>query len=693
MKILEPVKRIAALSLCFLLVMTLLPSAALAVDTYTTSDAGVAMIEEFEGYSSEPYADNGKWYIGYGTLCDPEDYPGGIDELEADRLMREALVVAEDAVNKLLMDYSISVTQYQFDAMVSMTYNLGTQWIIPEYRFCGYLISGIWQYSETEVVNAIGTWCHQGNDVREHLVKRRLQEAYLFLYGQYTNDGPDNYRYIHFDPNGGKVDNRTVLYPIGMPYGELPVPVQKGRTFLGWYTAEGVQITGEEMVLVNQYVTAKWDGEGAVPAPDVDLNNWVNPYKDVESGDWYYTAVREVSANGIMGGYPDSTFRGDNALSAGEALKVILIAAGYQDPGNAPDGHWAGNYLALAEKLGCTYPGEIADLDGTIGRVTIARVACIAMGLEPRIGESPFTDIDDGYALALFEEGILKGSVLGGKRYYYPENSITRAEVCAIVTRINRWEYKEANDPGKSGYIEYRNQYLPVLRDVPVAPYNKNLFVLDGSRMYYNDPNYTTELGIDISRHQEEIDWQKVADAGIQFVIIRLGFRGYGSEGTLNMDALFEENFTGAQAAGIKTGVYFYSTATTPSEAEEEAQMVLNALGGRPLEYPVIYDWEIHNNTARNANVEKAVATDSAIAFCETIAQAGYTPMIYMGFDVGYRRLDLSRLTNYDFWFPQYSVNAPTMYYNFRIWQYTDSGSVPGISGKVDMDIAFVPYG
>ena len=83
--------------------------------------------------------------------------------------------------------------------------------------------------------------------------------------------------------------------------------------------------------------------------------------------------------------------------------------------------------------------------------------------------------------------------------------------------------------------------------------------------------------------------------------------------------------------------------------------------------------------------------TDSAIAFCETVAQAGYTPMIYISFNVGYRRMDLSRLTDYDFWFPQYA-QAPTMYYDFRIWQYTDSGTVPGIEGKVDMDIAFVPY-
>ena len=143
MKMSEPVKKRLSLGLCLLLILTLLPGAALAVDTYTTSDAGIALIKEFEGFRAMPYEDRGEWYVGYGTLCDPADYPTGISEEEADRLVRERLVEFEDTVNRLLMDYGISVTQYQFDAMVDMTYNLGTQWMIPEYRFCGYLISGI----------------------------------------------------------------------------------------------------------------------------------------------------------------------------------------------------------------------------------------------------------------------------------------------------------------------------------------------------------------------------------------------------------------------------------------------------------------------------------------------------------------------------------------------------------------------
>lgn len=242
-------KKFLSLFLSALVVLTLLPSGALAVEIFVTSDEGVALIEEFEGYRDMPYADDrGNWYIGYGTACDPADYPDGITEEEADMLFREDLADTEEKVNGLLLDYGISVTQYQFDAMVSMTYTLGTQWMNPTYRFCSYLIQGIDNYTEAEVVNAIATWCHQGTQVLDHLVERRLREAYLFLYGEYDNAGPDDYCYIHFEPAGGEVENQTVFYPVGYAYGELPTPVWSDLTFRGWYTDDGDLLTGEEKI-------------------------------------------------------------------------------------------------------------------------------------------------------------------------------------------------------------------------------------------------------------------------------------------------------------------------------------------------------------------------------------------------------------------------------------------------------------
>ena len=688
----KPLKKILSLSLCALLLLTLLPSAALAVETVATSDEGLALIEEYEGFRDMPYSDeNGYWYIGYGTSCDPADYPDGVTEEEADELLREALASKEEAVNRLLLDYGISVTQYQFDAMVSMTYTLGTQWMNPTYRFCGYLIQGIENYSEVEVVNAIATWCHSGDDPLDHLVERRLTEAYLFLYGEYENDGAENYRYIHFDPNGGDVENKTVFYPVDEIYGQLPTPTGNG-TFLGWYTADGVQLTGEEIAEEDIWVTAKWDGEGAgEPDTDLDFSDWVNPYTDVAESDWYFAYVRELSARGVLGGYPDGTFRASAALTAGEALKLVLLGAGCQEA--EPTGsHWASGYLALAESMGCLAPGEIQDLDSPISRLVIARVAAVAMGLEERTGASPFADVDSGYTLALYEEGILNGTVLGGQRYYYPDSSINRGEVCAIVSRILNWEPGEDNDPAQSGYIAYGNKFYPVHRNVDVCPYDTNLLVLDGSIMYYNDPAYETAIGIDVSSHQGEIDWERVAASGVEFAMIRLGYRGYGSEGTLNLDPYFEQNLAGARAAGLKVGIYFFSQAITVEEAYEEAAFVLEHLDGEELDYPLAYDWEpISGVGARTDGLDSVTLTDCALTFCHMAELAGYTPMVYYNKPVGYGRYDVSRLTDYDVWFAQYA-SKPDMYYNYRIWQYTSSGKIPGISTKVDMNIAFIPY-
>lgn len=688
-------KKILSLILCIAMVLTLLPAGAMAVETFTVSEAGVEFIKRFEGFRPEPYEDRGKWYVGYGVVCDPADYPVPLTEAEADLLLRQALVSKEKAVNDLLLGYQIEINQHQFDALLSMTYTLGSQWINPTYRLCSYLIRGIHNYDEAEVVNAIATWCHQGTTVVPHLADRRLQEAYLFLYGQYESNAADMYAYIHFKPNGGEVENQTVFFPVGRPYGQLPVPEWGGRSFLGWYLSDGTQLTGDELAISNLTVTAAWGGEsGEAPEEDdtPDMGSWVNPYSDVDEDDWYYTYVRELSTKGVVSGYPDGTFQAQKTLTAGEALKLILLAAGHGE--QAPTArHWASGYLTLAERLGCLTAGEIQNLDEPIRRGLIAKVTAVALGVGERQGASPFADADSGYLLAMYEEGILEGSIIAGKRYYYPDDNIIRSETCAIVSRISNWEYQKVNDPSQSGYIEYAGKIIPVKRQAKAAPYDKNLFVLDGSTMYYNDANYDTALGVDVSAYQGDIDWQKVAEAGIEFAFIRVGFRGYGAEGTLNPDQKFLQNLEGAKAAGVKVGVYFFSQAITVAEAEEEARFVLENLAGAALDYPVVFDWEtISGARARTDGMKGDLLTDCAVAFCSVIERAGYTPMIYYGLHLGYEMYDLSRLTSYDVWYPQYGVKKPGMYYDYRIWQYTDRGTVPGIDTKVDMNLAFIPY-
>ena len=686
-------KKILSVLCCLALLLPVLTHDALAVQTYTISEQGINFIKNFEGYREFPYSDSrGEWYVGYGTKCDPDTYAAGISEAEATELLREKLSGKGDDVNKFLLKYSVEVNQQQFDAMVSLTYTLGTQWINPNYRFCSYLINGIGNYSEEQVVNAIGTWCHQGSAVLDGLARRRLQEAYLFLYGEYENFAENEYTYVHYDANGGTVENRTIFYRIGHPYGTLPTAQQEGRVFLGWYTDSGVMLTGEEIAEGRLFATARWVGDGSAK-PTEDYSNWVNPYSDVKENDWFYGYVRELSAKSVVGGYPDGTFQATNTLKTSEALKLILRAAGYPEQAQV-DKHWASGYLVLAKQLGCYETWETVDLEAPITREKIAMVATKALGLEQRLGATPFADADSGYLLTMYEEGILEGTVVGGQRYYYPQNPIIRSEVCAVVSRISNWAYTSQNDPSVTGFVTYREKNYPVVPNVPVAPYDKNLFVLDESsmRMYYNDGTYRTALGIDVSSHQGKINWERVAQSGVEFVFIRLGFRGYGQEGTLNLDQYFFENLAGAKNAGLKVGVYFFSQAISTAEAEEEAAFVLQNLAGAELDYPVVYDWEVVNNkSARTNGLDTKTLTDCAITFCDAVSYAGYTPMVYYNLPVGYTRYDLSRLTAYDVWFAQYA-DKPTMYYDYRIWQYTDSGKIPGVDTRVDMNIAFIPY-
>lgn len=192
-------------------------------------------------------------------------------------------------------------------------------------------------------------------------------------------------------------------------------------------------------------------------------------------------------------------------------------------------------------------------------------------------------------------------------------------------------------------------------------------------------------LGIDVSEHQREVDWKQVKAAGIEFVIIRVGFRGYET-GLVKPDKRALEYYQGALDAGLDIGVYFFSQATTPEEAVEEAKFVLDFTAGWDLKYPVVYDWEYISATARTANVDRRMLTDCSIAFCEEIRSAGRSPMVYFNRLQGNTMLYLYELEDYPFWLAMYSYRM-TYPYKVEMWQYTNEGSVPGIEGNVDINL------
>ena len=208
------------------------------------------------------------------------------------------------------------------------------------------------------------------------------------------------------------------------------------------------------------------------------------------------------------------------------------------------------------------------------------------------------------------------------------------------------------------------------------------------------------DIGIDVSKHNGSIDWEQVKKSGIQFAIIRAGNRGYGEAGNMVEDPYFVQNMNGAIANGIKVGVYYYSQAITVEEAIQEAEATLrmiqdNGFAGK-LSLPIVIDTEAAGGRADSMTKEQR--TTVVKAFCERIKQAGYTPMVYANKSWLKNNLIMSELEQYEVWVAHYvktddPINNPTDYDGrFEIWQYTSEGSVPGISGNVDIDISYKKY-
>ena len=196
-------------------------------------------------------------------------------------------------------------------------------------------------------------------------------------------------------------------------------------------------------------------------------------------------------------------------------------------------------------------------------------------------------------------------------------------------------------------------------------------------------------MGIDVSHHQGKIDWAKVKASGVEFAIIRAGYRGQTSGGIYE-DAYFKTNMNGAIANGIKVGVYFYSTAINEDEALEEAAWVVKKIAPYSVTYPVVYDFEDFNSK-RCINVGGAEATKNANAFLNYVKANGYEPMMYANKSDITKRMSRSSFSC-KFWLAHYT--SQTDYTgNVNMWQYTSQGTVPGISGWVDMNIAYFNYG
>lgn len=279
----------------------------------------------------------------------------------------------------------------------------------------------------------------------------------------------------------------------------------------------------------------------------------------------------------------------------------------------------------------------------------------------------------------------------------YPQETAA-PEAAGAETSGEKQQEAVTNDPatdGKHTRIEYADgeeEWVLISPYLPRHEYDFTKLVCQSDLMkYYEDGKQVSYVGVDISKYQDYVDFVKVKKAGIDFVMLRVGARGYGT-GQLIADDYFSENLKRATDAGLEVGVYFFSQAITKEEAVEEANMVLQSLGEYRISYPVAYDMErIENDTARTDSLSRAEKTELAKTFLDTIAAAGYKTMLYGDKEWLIKQVDMSKLTAYDVWLSQ-QTDIPDYPYRFTMWQYSLEGSVDGIAGYADMNISFIDY-
>lgn len=278
-----------------------------------------------------------------------------------------------------------------------------------------------------------------------------------------------------------------------------------------------------------------------------------------------------------------------------------------------------------------------------------------------------------------------------------------REDAAATATAGYRAELKETAENSNGivsmlrkmypEYFVYYNtnhyEFAEIDRTIPQANFlNENIISNEGFLEYKVDGQTQSIKGIDVSKFQGNIDWQKVADSGVKYAIIRLGLRGYET-GKIVTDENFHANIQGATDAGIEVGVYFFTQALNPAEAREEAEYVISELQGYNVTYPVVIDVEdLYNEKARSYNQSKESRTECAIAFMDAIEAAGYKPAVYGNLNTFTKLVQVEKLGDYDKWFALYdtSIYFP---YEITIWQYSDKGRIDGIEGDVDLNITF----
>lgn len=451
-------------------------------DDLTVSKTCIEFIMAYEGCLNSPKHDVSQYSIGYGcSTAYAEKYGFSttyLSDEEAYQLLLCVISALEQKLNTFLNKNNISLKQHQYDALISFTFNVGSDWLSKNYRITNMIKEG--GYTINEFACALGVWCHvvSGDEskILNELLNRRIDEIKMFLFGiyEFPKETSTTYSFcpVFFDGNGGTVQTDIGLYLCGEPFGALIEGKHEDEeALIGWFTEDGERITPTTVVpdLGRLDLYASWGDSKDVPEDELPAKNYppeisdgdiqinqtpdeepsdeedseaqpeewfdvIDVFSDVTENSWYRSELNDLYNSGVINGYEDGSFRPNEKVTSGEALKMVLLASGYEEPARV-DSHWARCYLDLALNEGILERFEISDLDVSISRAMVAKIAANALKIDRLDTGNPFTDTNNNYILSLYDYHILTGYEDGTFR---PDRSLSRAELAVVVWRIQQ---------------------------------------------------------------------------------------------------------------------------------------------------------------------------------------------------------------------------------------------------------------
>ena len=440
--------------------------------------------------------------------------------------------------------------------------------------------------------------------------------------------------------------------------------------------AAGVYLGSDGKALADEPITRAQAVTMLTRAFQITTESMTLPFGDAgEIPDYARPAVAAMNVLGYVGGDPEGNFNPGSSITRAEFVTILdrMVRVLLPDEGEYTE-DMEGNVMLSAEDgalfTGLHIGGDLIIAPGVSGAVVLTDVTLdgeirnfsendpVIITTPPELPEPDWMEKD--------------GPIL-------PEDVYTPTEPTGETIRFQYWR-------------------VPVYEQREHTRLEEGDFEWDDDRLVYTGRKFDTRFGIDVAAYQNRateggIDWDAVREDGVDFVMVRAGFRGTET-GSLNADLYYGENIDGAMDAGLETGVYFFSQAISVEEAIEEAEYVIELLEDHEIDGPVAYDWEMHDSSYRVFGTSQKMATACAIAFCERIAREGYTPMIYASGYVNYMKYDQGAIADYLSWYPEYKSEEseklyPDFIYQMDYWQFSSKCTVDGIGGYVDGNLHF----